>query len=84
LPKKRPGRGVPVQPRAKLPRRTLDAQARAGIAPEDRAPIYSGEVETYLVPIVAKIARGDAPGVMAWPTRICADSTGIRARLFSR
>jgi hypothetical protein len=44
----------------------LVAQTRAGVAPEELAPLCSGEVETYLIPIVARMVKGDAPGVVAW------------------
>jgi len=43
----------------------LAAQARAGIAPEDRAPLYSGQVEEYLLPIIFRMGRGDEQATVA-------------------
>ncbi len=50
---------------AALVRARLDAQARAGVAPEDRAPIYVGEVEALLMPVVFQMSRGDGPAALA-------------------
>jgi hypothetical protein len=47
----------------------LDAQARAGIAPEGRCPLYSGEVEGYLLPIIMRMGRGDEPAVVDYLRR---------------
>jgi hypothetical protein len=42
----------------------LAAQERAGIAPGDRAPISSGEGDTFLIPIIMRMGRGDEPMVL--------------------
>jgi hypothetical protein len=42
----------------------LAAQERAGIAPEDRAPISSGEVDGFLIPIIMRMGKGDEPFVL--------------------
>jgi hypothetical protein len=31
----------------------------------DAAPLYSGEVESYLIPIIMRMGRGDEPAVVA-------------------
>jgi hypothetical protein len=41
------------------------AQARAGIPEADRAPLYSGDVEGYLMPIIMRMGKGDEPSVLA-------------------
>jgi hypothetical protein len=43
----------------------LDTQVRAGIPAANRAPLSSGEVDDYLVPIVMRMGRGDEPAVVA-------------------
>src|SRR6266853_4338055 len=43
----------------------LAAQARIGIAEADRAPLYSGEVEAVLVPIMFRMYPGDERAVVA-------------------
>ena len=43
----------------------LAAQARAGIAPEDRAPLHSAQVEEYLLPIIFRMGRGDEQATVA-------------------
>jgi hypothetical protein len=43
----------------------LAAQERAGIPPEDRAPISSGEIDTFLIPIIMRMGKGDEPIVLA-------------------
>jgi hypothetical protein len=43
----------------------LAAQARAGIPEADRAPLYSGDVEGYLMPIIMRMGKGDEPSVLA-------------------
>jgi hypothetical protein len=43
----------------------LDAQARAGIPEAERAPLYSGQVDDYLLPIVMRMGRGDEGAVVA-------------------
>jgi hypothetical protein len=50
---------------AALVRARLDAQARAGVALADRAPLYSSEVESLLMPVVFPMSRGDGPGALA-------------------
>jgi hypothetical protein len=42
----------------------LAAQARAGIPEADRAPLYSGQVEEFLMPILMRMGRGDEPAVL--------------------
>jgi hypothetical protein len=42
----------------------LAAQERASIAPEDRAPISSGEVDGFLIPIIMRMGKGDEPVVL--------------------
>jgi hypothetical protein len=42
----------------------LAAQERASIAPEDRAPISSGEVDGFLIPIIMRMGKGDEPMVL--------------------
>jgi hypothetical protein len=46
---------------AALVRARLEAQARMGISPEDRAPIFSSEVETILMPVVMCMGEDDGP-----------------------
>jgi hypothetical protein len=43
----------------------LAAQARAGIPEADRSPLYCGDVEGYLVPIIMRMGKGDEPTVLA-------------------
>jgi predicted DNA-binding transcriptional regulator AlpA len=43
----------------------LAAQARAGIAPEDRAPLHSAQVEEYLLPIIFRMGQGDEQATVA-------------------
>jgi hypothetical protein len=43
----------------------IAAQIRMGIDPSDVAPLYSSEVETVLIPILMRMGRGDAPGIVA-------------------
>jgi hypothetical protein len=43
----------------------LAAQARAGVAPDKRAPLYSGQVEEFLTPILMRAGRGDEPMILA-------------------
>jgi hypothetical protein len=52
-----------------LVRARLGARARAGIAPDQRAPLYSGDVESYLLPITLRMGRGGAPQTLAWLRR---------------
>jgi hypothetical protein len=52
-----------------LVRARLVAQARAGIAEVDRAPLYSGQVDDFLVPIVMRMWKGDAPAVLSFLRR---------------
>jgi hypothetical protein len=47
----------------------LAAQGRAGVAPEQQAPLYSADVEGYLIPVVMRLGRGDAPGAVMWLRR---------------
>jgi hypothetical protein len=42
----------------------LAAQERAGIKPEERAPISSGEVDGFLIPIIMRMGKGDEPMVL--------------------
>jgi hypothetical protein len=42
----------------------LAAQETAGIPPGDRAPISSGEVDGFLIPIIMRMGRGDEPMVL--------------------
>jgi predicted DNA-binding transcriptional regulator AlpA len=42
----------------------LAAQARLGISEAERAPLYSGEVEDYLTPVMFRIGRGDEGAVV--------------------
>jgi hypothetical protein len=46
---------------ADLVRTRLEAQARAGIAPENQAPVYSSETDSILLPVVMLMGRGDGP-----------------------
>jgi hypothetical protein len=43
----------------------LAAQARAGVPEGDRAPLYSGQVEEYLTPILMRMGKGDESSVLA-------------------
>jgi hypothetical protein len=43
----------------------LAAQERAGIPEADRCPLYSGDVEGYLMPIILRMGKGDEPSVLA-------------------
>jgi hypothetical protein len=47
----------------------LAAQERYGIAPEHRAPLYSGEVESYLLPLLMRMGRGDEGDYLAYIRR---------------
>jgi hypothetical protein len=47
----------------------LAAQERAGVPPDERAPIYSGETDSYLLPIIMRMGRGDEPAVIAYLRR---------------
>jgi hypothetical protein len=42
----------------------LEAQARLGIHEADRAPLYSGEVEDFLMPVVLRMSPGDERAVV--------------------
>jgi hypothetical protein len=42
-----------------LVRARLAAQARAGVPEADRAPLYSGQVEEFLTPILMRMGKGD-------------------------
>jgi hypothetical protein len=44
----------------------LEAQARAGIAPQQRAPMRTLDVDDYLMAIVLRMHRRDAPAIVAW------------------
>jgi hypothetical protein len=48
-----------------LVRARLAAQERAGIPAESRAPLYSGQVEEFLIPIIMRMERDDEPMVLA-------------------
>jgi hypothetical protein len=43
----------------------LAAQVRAGIPEADRAPLYSGQVEEFLMPILMRMGKGDEAAVLA-------------------
>jgi hypothetical protein len=43
----------------------LAAQARAGIPKNQMAPLYSGDVEGYLMPIIMRMGKADEPVVLA-------------------
>jgi hypothetical protein len=43
----------------------LAAQARAGVGPDQLAPLYSGQVDEFLMPIIMRMGRGDEPIVLA-------------------
>jgi hypothetical protein len=47
----------------------LAAQERAGVPPDARAPLYSTEVESYLLPITMRMGRGEGPAVIAFLRR---------------
>ena len=42
----------------------LAAQARLGIPAAERAPLYSGEVEDYLMPVMVRMGHGDEAAVV--------------------
>jgi hypothetical protein len=42
----------------------LAAQAQAGVPEADRAPLYSGQVEEYLTPILMRMGKGDEPSIL--------------------
>jgi hypothetical protein len=46
-------------------RARLAAQARAGIPEDERAPLYSGQVEEYLTPILMRMGKGDEAMILA-------------------
>jgi hypothetical protein len=48
-----------------LVRARLAAQARAGIPEADRAPLYSGQVEEFLTPILMRMGKGDEAMIFA-------------------
>jgi hypothetical protein len=48
-----------------LVRARLAAQERAGISAESRAPLYSGQVEEFLMPIIMRMGKNDEPAVLA-------------------
>jgi hypothetical protein len=43
----------------------LAAQARVGIPEADRAPLYSGQVEEFLTPILMRMGKGDEAMILA-------------------
>jgi hypothetical protein len=43
----------------------LAAQERAGIPEAQMAPLYSGDVEGYLMPIIMRMGKGEEPSVLA-------------------
>jgi hypothetical protein len=43
----------------------LAAQARAGIPEDKRSPLYSGQVEEFLTPILMRMGKGDEPMILA-------------------
>jgi hypothetical protein len=43
----------------------LDAEARRGIAPEQRVVLFSGEAEDMLLPTLLRIGRGEGPAALA-------------------
>jgi hypothetical protein len=47
-----------------LVRARLAAQARLGIPAAERAPLYSGEVEDFLVPVMIRMGRGEEGAVV--------------------
>jgi hypothetical protein len=47
-----------------LVRARLAAQARLGIPAAERAPLYSGEVEDFLVPVMVRMGHGDEGAVV--------------------
>jgi hypothetical protein len=49
-----------------LAKARLEAQARAGIAPQQRAPMRVLEIDDYLLPVVLRMDKGDAPAILAW------------------
>jgi hypothetical protein len=48
-----------------LVRARLAAQARAGIPEDERAPLYSGQVEEFLTPVLMRMGKGDEPTTLA-------------------
>jgi hypothetical protein len=48
-----------------LVRARLAAQARSGVPEGDRAPLYSGQVDEHLVPILMRMGRDDEPMFLA-------------------
>jgi hypothetical protein len=52
-----------------LVRARLAAQERRGIAEVDRAPLYSGQVDEYLVPILMRTGRGEEAHVLSFLRR---------------
>jgi hypothetical protein len=52
-----------------LARARLNAQARAGIPEADRAPLYSGQVDEYLVPILMRMGKGDEVSTLSFLRR---------------
>jgi hypothetical protein len=48
-----------------LVRARLAAQERIGVAVANRAPLYSGQVEELLMPIIMRMGRDDEPMVLA-------------------
>jgi len=57
-------RGTPETWR-QLVRARLAAQARANIPEADRAPLYSGQVEEFLTPLLMRAGKGDEAAVLA-------------------
>jgi hypothetical protein len=57
-------RATPATWRALVAAR-LAAQARAGVPEAERAPLYSGQVEEFLMPILMRMGKGDEPSVLA-------------------
>ncbi len=43
----------------------LAAQIRAGVPPECRVPVYTGETESILVPLIMRMGRGDGPAFLS-------------------
>jgi hypothetical protein len=48
-----------------LVRARLAAQAQAGIPEADRAPLYSGQVEEFLTPVLMRMGKDDEPTILA-------------------
>jgi hypothetical protein len=64
-----------------LVRARLAAQERAGVPEDERAPLYSGDVEGVLTPLIMRMGRGDEAAVVTHLRRDCRIKYGEFAKM---